>query len=353
MRSAHSRAFTLVELLVVIAIIGVLVALLLPAVQAAREAARRSDCGNKLKQFGLALHNFHDVYLNLPPGAIDDDTNCMGWGVSILPYLEQKPLYDKFDGVFSQCVPNSGRPKLVMILKTGPHPGNSNVDSWGTGAQVDQPWRIDKALNQPLTKLSLPSFLCPSNALPKFDNNGYGGSSYVGCMGNENWNSLTTRRVFVSTCGKPESIDQNGVLLHSNQNNATECLNLAAILDGTSNTLMVGEIGQSLNVRPNVTNRENFPLWSGGNNGGGCKGWFIGSHLRVADVITPINRKFNMATTPSSTPDLSDLGFGSFHPGGAQFVHADASVHFIPQTVNTAIYRALGGRADGVSAQLP
>src|SRR6188474_2683919 len=89
------RAFTLVELLVVIAIIGVLVALLLPAVQAAREAARRMSCSNNLKQLSLALHNYEDTHKTLPPAGID--SNQMSWTVLLLPYMEQKPLYDQFN----------------------------------------------------------------------------------------------------------------------------------------------------------------------------------------------------------------------------------------------------------------
>src|SRR4051812_6730319 len=92
------RGFTLIELLVVIAIIAVLIALLLPAVQQAREAARRSQCKNNLKQIGLALHNYHDTANTLPPGWIGDPTgsnagNRWGWGTMILPYLDQAPLY--------------------------------------------------------------------------------------------------------------------------------------------------------------------------------------------------------------------------------------------------------------------
>src|SRR5262245_22393651 len=89
------RAFTLVELLVVIAIIGVLVALLLPAVQAAREAARRMRCSNNLKQLSLGLHNYEDVHKTLPPAGIN--TNQMSWLVLVLPYIEQTNLYDRFN----------------------------------------------------------------------------------------------------------------------------------------------------------------------------------------------------------------------------------------------------------------
>jgi len=101
--------FTLVELLVVIAIIGLLVALLLPAIQAAREAARRTECSNKLKQIGLALHNYHDTYNVFPPGAITKTTSCSlntgntrtdggaPWTVLTLPFMEQSSLHDRFD----------------------------------------------------------------------------------------------------------------------------------------------------------------------------------------------------------------------------------------------------------------
>lgn len=96
-KSSHvllRKGFTLVELLVVIAIIGILIALLLPAVQAAREAARRSQCTNNLKQLGLAIHNFHDVNNVFPIGQPDDDNDNYAWGAYILPYVEQKQMYD-------------------------------------------------------------------------------------------------------------------------------------------------------------------------------------------------------------------------------------------------------------------
>lgn len=335
--------FTLVELLVVIAIIGILVALLLPAVQAAREAARRSSCTNNLKQLGLALQNFHDTYQNFPPGMVDDDGNVLGWGTYILPYMEQTAIYDNINAVFQASVPQvAANPKPVMILKEWL--GHPNIDSWAApGGQADQPWDIRKPQTQPFTKVALAPYRCPSTALPRFDNDGYGASSYVGNMGNE------VVLIAAWACGSPAAALQNGVLINSASNTQTRVTDMAAILDGTSNTILVGEIGESANVRPRVINNGMFPLWAGGNNNGGCTR--LGGHLRVVDVNTFINRKF--PATGFGNPDLSDYSFGSYHPGGAQFVFVDGSVRFIPQTVNTAVYRALGGRDDRVVATLP
>src|SRR5687768_14300669 len=127
-RAVRRGGFTLVELLVVIAIIGVLVALLLPAVQAAREAARRSDCSNKLKQIGIALHNHHDTYGSFPPGMVDDDTNSLGWGVAILPFMEQQQLYDVVNSLFTN---STAVPKPIMLHKTTIGHTGPNIDAWG------------------------------------------------------------------------------------------------------------------------------------------------------------------------------------------------------------------------------
>ena len=372
-RNRSPRGFTLVELLVVIAIIGVLVALLLPAVQAAREAARRSSCGNNLKQLGLALHNFHDTYGNLPPGLVNDDCNTIGWGVMILPFMEQKPMYDQINGVIDASAPaTAGDPEPIMLLKSMIHPRNAantanmSVDNWALvtpASNNQQPWR-SSAYHPTGTGLQvgstfLPSFFCPSSALQKRDNNGFATSTYAGNQGNEPITvnaGLLPATSWVACADVPGAAqsNQNGILLNSKSNTATVALGLAEVLDGTSNTLMVGEVGASWKVQLNIVNGRMFPIWIGGNNDGNCA-TFGGGHLRMADVNPYLNRKPPVGTPADNNApyDYSDFAFGSFHPGGAQFALGDASVRFIPQTVNVLVYRALGGRNDGVPAQMP
>jgi prepilin-type N-terminal cleavage/methylation domain-containing protein len=363
-RNGMRRAgFTLVELLVVIAIIGVLVALLLPAVQAAREAARRSSCGNNLKQLSLALHNFHDVNLSFPPGALDDDTNSLGWGACILPYMEQQPLYQRIDAVFAAATPNvTTDPKPIMLLKTLiAHP---NLDSWAAPGtpQATQPWDNRNTAHQTTIGTFIPTFYCPSSALPRFDNDADATASYVGCIG-------TVSLPYASWAGgnNPDAVThQNGILLYSNRNGRTIATDMAAVLDGTSNTILLGEAGKSQDVTPQFPGHPCFPIWAGGNVTGGNNSRFIGSCLRITGEggvlntptlpsVAPMNMKLPIPppTPAAGSTHISNMCFSSFHPGGAQFALADASVRFIPETVNPTVYMAMGGRNDGVPAQLP
>ena len=187
-RNCRRPGFTLVELLVVIAIIGVLVALLLPAVQAAREAARRTDCGNKLKQIGIAMHNFHDVYLNLPNGAPDDDTNELAWGTLILPYLEQSATYDGLNACLTgQTSTNVIKPHMLVKSENRVDISGGNTDGWNAMHVGNTTTNGAPNHTQFFTTKAMPAFLCASSALPKFTGGtAYGSSSYVGCIGNDN-----------------------------------------------------------------------------------------------------------------------------------------------------------------------
>jgi prepilin-type N-terminal cleavage/methylation domain-containing protein/prepilin-type processing-associated H-X9-DG protein len=337
------RGFTLVELLVVIAIIGILVALLLPAIQAAREAGRRSACQNNLKQIGLASQNFHDIHGNFPPGTTDDDTHNFGWGTYILPFMEHKPLYDGIDSMFLNAKPlTAGTLKPQMVIKA-PATVHLNIDNaWADTATTgsDNPWFIDHANHQQYTKQPLKEFICPTSALTRIDDDGYGGSSYVGNAGSETL-------VFSShNCGNPTRDVQNGVLIHDNNNTITRVCGMHDVTDGTANVFLVGEVGPSANVHARRNNTGNFPVWAGGNNDNGCSGQWIGSTLRYAGPNFFLNRGWIPIASPPN-PDISDLCFGSYHPQGAQFLFVDGSVHFVQNNINPVIYSFYAARDDG------
>ncbi len=274
----HSRcAFTLVELLVVIAIIGVLVALLLPAVQAAREAARRMSCSNNLKQLGLAMHNFHDIFGEFPPQDFRHATTpatCpaspnnfrWGWGAMILPHVEQTALHTQLR--VTEC----NMPPATTLF--------SGV-----------------ALLQQLLK----TFRCPSDpgALtnPYFrPNASYASSNYVNCQ-----------NVFY-----PRS--------------ATPPAKFASILDGTSNTFMLSE-----RVLIPGPNRRATP-------GAIVFGVPNSSDASVAfHAAWPINTPVPTMTATGFGADFACKrhNVNSLHPGGAQFALADGSVRFVSQTIAT------------------
>jgi prepilin-type N-terminal cleavage/methylation domain-containing protein/prepilin-type processing-associated H-X9-DG protein len=318
-KSLARKGFTLIELLVVIAIIAILIGLLVPAVQKVREAAARVQCQNNLKQIGLAVHGFHDTYKRFPVGTHDDDNRSFCWRTWILPFIEQQTIYSQMTGAGLWVPPNMGGGANGLNVDTVP---NSEI---GTAV----------AAIQDLAKTPLSIYVCPSDTLPPFDNNGFAKANYCGNIGTVN--DLSGTAMNITGCAAANGSLQTGVFLHANNNNNTWVTNMAAIVDGTSNTFFVGEVSETQNVNSASPGDQRFPIWASGNNNGGCSGLQnAGAVLRFADTNYFLNRK---------TGGQSNMSFGSRHSGGANFLLGDGSVRFVSDSVNMVIYRACATRA--------
>ena len=296
MSSRQRRAFTLVELLVVITIIGILIALLLPAVQAAREAARRMQCANNFKQVGLALHNYHSALNSFPMGlnmwragmcATPNVTNSyygVGWAAVILPYLEQGTIYDAMD------------------FRKQQYWSEPNFAAGGN---------------------FIPAYLCPSDPqgaelINVADGISNGASepedlaktNMAGVADSVNWG-----------CGPyPWPLaDRNGIFYDRSK------VKIAHIIDGTSNTLMVGEVV------------------------GGGRGSNRGSFWVTWDILHTYNGiNYPLRSSlPFDALDQAVNGFASHHPGGCHFLLADGSVHSLAETIDQNVLAALTTRAEG------
>ena len=305
---AARRAFTLVELLVVIAIIGVLVALLLPAVQAAREAARRMACSNNLKQFGIAIHNYHDVHLTLPISISyarenprpAPQVNGKGWILSILPQLEQPALFAQFE------------------------PGFNGMFSATGGIQM--------AACRTAIRTRIKVIECPSDGKSKriiTNAAQWGGievavTNYKGVIGDTRMGGATS----IHQGTEPDThntIGNNGLFY---RNSYQEPNRLATITDGTANTFMVGEDVPDQNIH--------------------SAAYFANGDY--ASCHAPLNY-FPKPPTPGSWWNV--ISFRSLHPSGAHFCLADGSVHFVSQTIDYTLYRRLSSKNGGENAQLP
>ncbi|MBA3312592.1 MAG: DUF1559 domain-containing protein [Planctomycetota bacterium] len=340
--------FTLIELLVVIAIIAVLIALLLPAVQQAREAARRTQCKNNLKQLALAAHNFHDVYLNFPAGMTDDDTNNYGWGFYLLPYIEQPAIYNAIAG---NGIPTITPPvPTVLTFKAGRHdykladgtptrnidqangPPNqraetvtaNNTDGYDGGNMTSGP-----------IQSAIAAFVCPSDTLNRINSRGIGKSNYCGSIGSY-YDDTQTGCANSGMRGNR----QNGILRFDNENNNSYHQTFGDIIDGSSNTFFVGEVTETQYVNNSNLGHRNWPVWSGGNGSGNCNLRPVGSALRFANALFFLNRKTSTADADTAGRE-AELSFGSQHTGGAQFAFGDGAVRFISENVNTTVYAGL------------
>ena len=318
----RQRGFTLIELLVVIAIIAVLIALLLPAVQQAREAARRSQCKNNLKQIGLALHNYHDTFSIFPYGSAHNAmaftsagqvvNNHSGWPL-LLPYIDQGPLFNKYD--FTAAERNS--------LFSG-WSSSSSATLAGTPAAI--------ASNAALSTTRLSVLSCPSDAGDEFYRSN---TPYYGC-GVEN--SQLINYAFSDTDGGPWGLwDNEGRTTRAlfGQNSRSK---IRDCTDGTSNTAMIIE-----------TTRE---VWDGNGNVWGCS-QYAGNGVYLGD-----SRGINFIvccawdSPPNSQPRVvgknGDFNLpGSSHVGGCHVLLADGAVRFLSQTMDATTRRNLGSIADG------
>ncbi len=336
----HRRAFTLVELLVVIAIIGILVALLLPAIQAAREAARRTQCSNNLKQLGVALHNFHDTYGNFPVGQPDDDNNNYAWGSYLLPFMEQQAIYDELVSGGAALVYINGGSNLEVhnaIQATASLSSNSDTYNWWT--------QVGNNHGNSAAKTVLDAFVCPSDILPETDDDGYGKSNYCVCLGDESpWTSSSPS--WSSPSGQS---GQTGLFRLAQTNYSHYVTRFSSVVDGTSNTIAIGEVSTTANVNESSTGSV-FPIWAGGNNDWPGQ-WRISSWARLTGPNCHINNRTVANTVVSLS--WSDFSYGSQHPGGAQFLLVDGSVGFLNESIDTETYAYLGAIADGNPVQLP
>lgn len=316
--SKRRGGFTLVELLVVIAIIGILVALLLPAVQAAREAGRRMNCQSNLKQVGLALQNHHDVFKKLPMGQ-GPGVGAAGWRIRVLPFMEQSPLYDQLVAASGVNLPDVYNPTI-------------------------------------LRKLLIPIYKCPSQTVPDtqnpawvtwWANNEHQVPSYIGIMGAYPDPAGTTSHIYNSNYGGWWS--DNGMLI------ANEETKFAACTDGTSNVIISGEQSGRLTgiSQPDVRSGYYTP-WGGctiptpiSKTAPGQDMWGVG----LTCVAYAINTR-----TPGAGADTSYVGntiLNSEHPGGINVTMVDGSVHFIPQTINFLTFQQLCCKGDGAVAGIP
>lgn len=318
--ATRSRAFTLIELLVVIAIIAILIALLLPAVQQAREAARRTQCKNNLKQIGLALYNYESTVGVFPSGAYWNQWNS---GVRyqqgsllthLLPYMEQANAFNE--------IPFEAPPLPSL-----------NVNN----ARDDNNVLLRK-------KFNVPGYRCPSDTAGDGFNNRATVQNYAGSKGA----SFAGQPLGGNPNGSPSCPDVYRSFARGGRDgngvsgpfyrNGRSCA-IRDIRDGLSNTIFVGE------VRPECSNHIRQG-WLNANNGQG-----------MFSTLYPINLDTCNTSNTSGcnwwNNWTEEFGFKSQHIGGAQFLMGDGSVHFISENIDHGVYNNLGAKADGNTVEFP
>lgn len=313
-------AFTLVELLVVITIIGILIALLLPAVQAAREAARRAQCSNNLKQIGLALHNYENTNKVLPPGSFFFSSGASPGGnkgsilVHLLPFIEQQSLYAMYNfkalNIEGQVIPDTTTELRATVITTYLCPSDNNPRQFEVPSSDG--WWIGSGRRVGLYNYGA------SGGPSSLANN-----SSCSCSTSANWN-VYKMGDYWNPVGHPGPFNRMGV-----------SVSFSEIRDGLSNTIFFGEVRPMCSIHAQRG-------WEDSCNGNG-----------TFSTVVPIN--FDTCTRDTSTSDNcyrycnwgTEWGFRSAHPGGAQFLFGDGAVRFIPQSMDHQLYQYLGAKADG------
>lgn len=306
--ATKKRGFTLVELLVVIAIIGILVALLLPAIQAAREAARRAQCVNNMKQIGVAMQNYHDTYKQLPSGSI---SCCWGtWQMFILPFIEEQQLRDLY----------------VFLPKTA-----TPAEYYDYAYYSLLPSHTPPIRNLEVVQKRIATLTCPSDE-PQVDGNGITFHNYVANYGNTNhlgWDYLTpSKPAYIQYLGSPFVGDDQ---LPQQQ----QPVKFKKIVDGLSKTLLVSET-----VQGRDGDLRGFTWW----------GWSAGFEtyatpnpsdpdvMQQTQYCKPVDP--NPPCSGQSTGGLFKAAARSRHPGGVNAVMCDGSVQFVGNDVDLAAWRA-------------
>jgi prepilin-type N-terminal cleavage/methylation domain-containing protein len=310
--SRRARGFTLVELLVVIAIIGILVALLLPAIQAAREAARRTQCNNNLKQIALSFHNYHDN-IGRFPFPTNNNINAPEPGMSgnrrvsffhlIMPYIEQQAYYDR----------------IMPRVEANQFPGG-----WPTEER----------------NFIVEAFMCPSDPInPKINQQGFHGN-YLLCHGSSHTGGGAgrTNGMFYPRCDT----------------------NFADVLDGTSNTVMLGEIRLQEDSIP-ASGPGNVVCGGSHDLRGRYHNPYHGNvtFTTMRSPNTPVGDRLQYCNGTEQVPCRQCTGSNmetharSYHPGGALVALADGSVRFVNDSIDQAVFQAVGTRKGGESLQLP
>jgi prepilin-type N-terminal cleavage/methylation domain-containing protein/prepilin-type processing-associated H-X9-DG protein len=322
------RAFSLIELLVVLAIISILVALILPAVQQARGAARRTQCLSNLKQFGLALHNYHDVHNGLPPGysapSIDSDDGVswlfmetsFGWGVHILPYLEQGTLYDKLhihqtleDFLETSAEAQLAQTQLAVFRCTDDESGEtlSSAPIAPNYRDLDRDW-------------------------PDPNEKGFGGgsASYVASCG-----YFACHEPFGPYPGQyfpdyDRKTGPNNGLFYTGSH-----VKIGDITDGSSHTIAIGERAWFQGSASWVGTSDVTGPDPGG--AGVCLGRVFWRINELPDPPGVFMTRDNRLEIPPFSQFTARDGFSSYHPGGAHFLFADGSVRFLNENIDSRV----------------